>query len=534
VLKLTIPEQDLAQDSGQLARPADVEQWLAALPVMNAVRSLEEVRDALGDMNRTRLKPQLRLQLLELYRKPIADLTREALRRKPPVSLPLPPTLSALVGILDDLQHALAYGYKAAIVDLAGQRLSGAVASELARAIHHGIRHLTGVMLERYRVYRPLPAGLWSEMHQLYRYARSLDLHRKPVADGLNQAVPLNDVDQAYVQALLLGLANPYHHPSGHIVAVDAYLDRYARLAKFLPEPDAGGRQCRFLIEPEQDRAGMPCPGKLPAAGWSGWVLDSRPLVRRAHLHLTAMQTGMKDSPTGLGEQVHGPAAEQLLRRLIIAWGVTPARRFTRVGRQDHDTLAVGLDAVNFILNGERAFELNPEHISESDRGGVAERVEQGRTITRIKCQVLDECATGMRIQLDRPGTAQLAVGELVTFQNRLSVDGWAIGVVRWLQQADSGQTEAGVHLLGTAGDAVATRPVLDGSQGAAPFKPAVRLPAVVALKQAESLLAAPGTFTKDRTLFVETPEQLRMVRCTRLLEGGRVFDWFEFSPIDL
>jgi len=536
-LRLAIPEQDLSPESGQAGGPADVARWLEGLPVINAVRSLEQIRDALDDLNRTIMKPQQRLQLLELYRRPVADLTREAMRRKPAVSLPLPPTLATLVMILDDLQQALAFGYKAAIVDLVGQRRSAAVASELARAIHHAMRHLTGVMLERYRVYRPLPAGLWAEMHQLYHYAHVQDLHQAPVADALNAAIPLNDVDQAYLQALLIGLANPYHHPSGHIEAVDTYLDRYAPLARFQTEPEPGSRQCRFLVEPAEDRAGMPLPADPADRIRAGaMVLDTRALVRRVHLHLTAIQTGMKDGPTAISQTVHGPAAEQLLRRLIIAWGVTPGRRFTRVGRQEEDVLAVGLDAVNYMLNGGRPFELNPEHLGGDGPGGrsVAERLEQARNVVRIKCRVIDECATGLRIQLQNTGLAQMAVGELVTFQNKLNLDGWAIGVVRWLQQAEAGDTEAGVHLLGTAADPVATRPVLAGSQDAVPFRPGVRLPAVVALKQPATLLAAPGTYVKDRTLFVETPEQLAMARCTRLLERGRVFDWFEFEPVDL
>jgi hypothetical protein len=543
MLKLSVPRQDSAASARMETRPAHVKKWLTRLPVLNVVECMQTLHTTLADLNRCQLKPQARMELLELYRKPVQTAIRSLDSRQLGAMLPLSEKNKALAQQAREIQMEMAYGYKAAVLDLANLLPLGATAADLALPIHHGIRYLTQVLLKCYEVYAPVPPGVWNEIHQLYNYASELGVLREAVPDPLNRIRSNSHILAAYKHALLLGLCNPHQLPYRLINKIDLYLDRWANLAEFI---DAGGnmkRKCQFVIQPDLDRPGTPCTGKPPEdPATSFQIFNTRPLVEKVHLQLTALSTRFKPEPEGLPNDFFDDHAKDMLRRLVLCWGISPARRFSRVAKEEAGELVVGIEAVNYFLNGGKPFELAHESSEEIEITLDAHSVSfvqpglnvSDREHTKQSCHIVDEGPGGLALTILELVSVQLRVGDLIAVSHTdQPKKEWTVGLIRWARSTGADRVQIGVQRLAPTATAVAVQPVTTGN-ARQDFKLAVRLPELPALEQPQTLITPAGVFQPERNLFMETGNDLQMVRARRLLESTRAFEWFEYAVLDI
>ena len=83
-VKLRLPTIASEADPAIETRPVYVEEWVEALPYANPVVLLRNLHEALTKLNRTPVKPQTRLTLMELYRRPYEYLL-DLLERQGPI-----------------------------------------------------------------------------------------------------------------------------------------------------------------------------------------------------------------------------------------------------------------------------------------------------------------------------------------------------------------------------------------------------------------------------------------------------------------
>ena len=87
-LTLTVPDIADSPATNAETNAANLERWLSQRPLLNPVESSYQLCQSLSALNRTELDSAQRLQLLELYRVPIKQITQELQRQY--IGRPLP------------------------------------------------------------------------------------------------------------------------------------------------------------------------------------------------------------------------------------------------------------------------------------------------------------------------------------------------------------------------------------------------------------------------------------------------------------
>ncbi len=536
MLNVTVPAKaDKITRSVETNVPA-TRSWLTSLPALDVFTNLNKIHAALHALNRTNLAPGHRLNLLEEYRDSVRLISHELRSRQRINAVPVPRRSKEVINQLRELHMEMANGYKIILVEMQNDKLGSYNRSQYAVATHRAIRYLTQVLLNAYECYAPVPNGTWLEIHELHAFARRQGIHREPVNDVYNTPEPKNTVEHAYKQALLIGLCAPYQLPLQMIHRVDQYLDKWARWARISRSSDDANTQCRFIVH-GNDHPGIAASSNLQSAAAGQFLaLDTRPLVRQVHLHLKARNLGVTSHDDGLDESLHNAHAKEMLRHLGIAWGVNPTRRFTRVDKDELFELAVGINATNYYLNGARKFELSaPESEREINipvAGSFAYRALEGADdkFNIVSCDVTDEGATGLRLSIPEPNGLCMRVGDCVGFRPAGKTGAWMVGLIRWVRDQSPKRIEIGIQNLAPSAKPVALQPMVTDAQQTEDFKQGVLLPPIDILKQPQTLVAQQGTFHANRSLFVDTGNQLRMIRATRLVESTRSVERFEFE----
>jgi hypothetical protein len=540
VLELSIPEQHNRRTPETETRPAETERWLAQLPVLNVTDNMRKIYSALSSLNRTALKPQVRFRLLELYRNPVSLINAQLQSRQITCAIPLSEKNKEMAEQLRNIQLELAYGYKAVVTGINDEAKTAEDHKQLAIPVHRAIRHLTGLALRCYEAYAPVPEGTWKEIHQLYLYAKTTGIDREPAHDASNKAVPLNDIEHVFKQAILVGLSNPYQLPFRMCSKIDNYLDKWAPLTKLADGRKPSNKKCQFIVCLTEDRPGIPCEGNAcdnPVGAFL--ALDTKALVRQIHTQLTTLSNKLELEPEGLGDKFFDDQAKDMLHRLVITWGINPTRRFSRVGKQEKCELAVSVDAINYFLNGEQHLELSAEtadiEITVPSGSSFTYRLPHAeKQLSKHPGEVVDEGASGYRVLIEDGQDCKLRVGDVVAVKSVVQTSGWTVGLIRWIQAEGSHKIEIGIQKLAPCASAVAVQPVEVNQQQTKDFSLAIMLPAIPALQQPSTLITHKGLFRPERNLFVETGTELRMVRAKRVIEETPSFEWFEYSILNI
>ncbi len=529
--------------SGPLAAnvdPAEIERRIANLPVLNAAESSHQLFSTLSKLNRRPLDDKIRLQLLELYRRPVHFVCAEQQKRYLGLPVPLPQDSRLVAERVHQFQVEMAYGYKRLVMgfgELGGRERE--TVSAAALAAQRSIRYLTQVLARSYELYAPVPEGTWREIHRLYRYAETEGITEVPVADGLNAAVAHSSVGHAYKQALLLGFSDPYHLPAQLLQKIDQYLDAYAPLSQITPVTAALKPECQFLVNLETDGAGIANTETLRVTAESQYrLLTTLGLAWAMHQQLNGLRTGQLLPPDTLGKDFYANRGEDMLTRLITSWGVNPKRYFPRTPKDGAETEVVrGIDDISFCVNGGETFipsttEVGPRPVQHGISGqntgsGIpADR----RTISIEPWYLLDESAGGFSLMSTGTSDRHIHVGDLIAVRMVDQKAGWAIAVVRWVRNPGSDQLEIGVQRL-----APTATPVAVAVNGASVdrFATALRLPALKLLRQPETLVTPCGSFKPQGMLILDDGYRTHRIRPTRLVNLTGSFEQFEFALLD-
>ena len=538
-LRLSLPPRTDSPDKDIITRPADLERWVARLPMLNVAETAPLLARQLMGLNRLPLEDKPRLRLLEVLRAPVQHVARELAKGYVGLPLPLPDKARMVAAQVRQLATEMAYGYKLIGVNSTVAAREQVDRGMLAVALQRAIRYLTELLFRSYELYSPPPEGTWLEIHQLYRYSELLGITETPLDDPLNDALKQVSIGHAYKQALLLDFADPYHLPARLLARIYRYLDRFAALATLAPGVAALKSQCEFLIDLDDDRAGVVNTDAATIATEVHYrLLTTKELARVIHQQLQALKAGRTPNPDGLEADFYAHLGHDMLVRLIQAWGLHPKRLFTRSLRENRKTeVTFGIEAIQFFSNSSEPFQPSTGEVGPQPRrtaiaaaAGPPGTVRlAGHTGSSI-WQLIDESAGGY--SLAKPGTDgdAVRVGDLLASRPGASLGPWEIGVVRWVRATDpDGDLELGVQRVSPIAAPAAILPV-DNDNGK--FTPALVLAEVTAMKQPTTVVAPRGMFKPERVLDLDNGYRSRRIRALRLVEYSGAFERFEFETI--
>jgi cyclic-di-GMP-binding protein len=539
-LRLSLPPRAETPDANIDIRPAEVERWLKGLPLLNVNESTQLLTRQLVGFNRMVLDDKLRLRLLESLRAPIQHVSQAL--QKTYLSLPLPLTdkTRQTVNQVRQLHNEMAFGYKLiAFNSTATTQLDQAHKVVVGMAIHRGIRYLTELLFRNYELYSPPPEGTWYEIHQLYRYAELLGITDAPLEDRLNDTLPQVSINHAYKQALLLDFSDPYHLPARLLAKIYRYLDRWAGLAQLSPGVAALKSHCQFLINLDHDRAGAVNTETSAITTEVRYrLLNTTELARIIHQQLMELQAGQQPDPAGLEKDFYANLGNDMLVRLINAWGVNPKRVFTRSPRTNRRSqVVIGIEAINFFVNNGARFTPSTSEVGPQPRrtalgldSGTPNRVQQTEVNpVSTAWDLVDESAGGYALAHSGTQPVAVRVGDLVASQPDSGGSGWEIGMVRWVRTSATTNIEIGVQRVAPGAAAVAIMP-LEDPQGR--YYLALALPQVPAMKQPATLLTPRGFFKSGRILSLDNSYRTQQIKATKLVELSGSFERFQYETM--
>lgn len=534
-LFLAVPRQSSKKTSVTVTRSAQMREWIARLPLLNCRESLSQIHRTLHGINRTALRTTQRLKLLDMYRSPLRVIRGQVETQLARGAAPLSENELLAAELFRECCVEMAYGYKAAILDIAQsrkRRQKDVMRLSMGRALFYLEQTIFACALYRH----PPPEGIWHEMHAIHYYGLKLGVADDPIRDPVAKTRSATSISLTYRRALLFGLSDPFHQSIPLMTRVLEFLRRNAQNAVLRSYAQPPTERCQFIIDPQSDYPARAYVKQTDQeAPKNALLLDTVDLTRRAHDQLKRL-TSAEQVDVALDDEFQDDLGRKLLEEVVYAWGLIPRREGERqdAARLQIDVMT-GIAAVNFCMNRETPFELSSTDPADSSAtAGTFQLHQVRRRQTRnekLECRVLDRGESGLRLgaPYDTTAVGSLRVGDIIAC--RENEEPWTPGLIRWMRCVDD-VIQFGIKKLSRGIQPVAVKPV--STEREDPFKEALAMRSDEDDESSMQLITPPGLYRYQRNLFVDDGETLLMIRSQRLIERSQMIDWFECESLNL
>ncbi|MEJ2687787.1 MAG: hypothetical protein P8124_11380 [Gammaproteobacteria bacterium] len=574
---LTLPERKSPSRNAFDTRPARVEAWLATLPMANVGETTRQLYKALQEVNGLDISPSQRLKFLESVR-PVLGYVSDAMKKHyVGRDFPLPQKSRTVARLARELRRQSALGYAIVAHDESRRGRLRRDRGAIGTAIHRAMRCFGAVLLNAYQVYAPYPDRVWAELHQLLRLAIAHNVDGVTVKDERYHEVKASTITEAYKEAVLLALTCPYRLRQGEVEQVQRALERWAPLAQLMNFAEPANPSGIFMIDLESDSP----PSYLvlqhrPEDTANCRLVDTGQLADVVRAELSAPRDKNRTAVARLPESV--------LRRLMLAWGVMPKRRYSRTSKHSSVMATVGLSAAHFYISGEMVFsptggEVDPEQHRDGTQAypvydqrahfvAEAPAGERGRspdvwdlhrhndapTPATLSLEpegagddqagdvhydaqpwkMVNVSAGGYCLLWDNDDASGAQVGELIAVREQTDPDQfhWGLGVIRWMKWIENHGLELGVQMLSPGAVAVGLK-AGKGNGRSAGYARSLLLPEIRAIAQPATLLTPALPYRVDDTVTVYSHGKETRVRLTKMVENTGTFAQFHFSPLE-
>ena len=447
--------------------------WLTRLPVADSAETARELYQALYTLNRMEMSTKARIDLMELYRQPVAQVTGKLHGRLANTGFPLSAKKKQLAEFVRDLQSEMANGYKLALVELERVKMPlWGKGSTRILASYRSLHYLGNVVLRSAYYYLPYPKNLWKEIHALYDFSEKNNFAEEPVQEFSETSGKTSSVLKRYKEILLLGLADPYQMPFGQCKNINEYIYRWADLT-FLQPMGAGTQKANnsFLVNlqgniPGQNTGSL-ATDRLDQENWRS--LDTSALVDNISSQIRRLRTGTRASELELGTECLEEFCLDMLKRLERAWVGGSRRQSSRLQMNGQVSLCNGIASIHYYAQEEFLQNTSP-HAPAARLVGAANK--SSSTFKVDRWDMLDASAGGVQIRGNRDAGLNLRVGDLAGVLGEKKSVPLKLFCVRWIREGGANGVEVGLELISTK-----IIPVLVGEEhGAGGFVPCMIL----------------------------------------------------------
>jgi len=510
-LGLTFPPYQADFERKPETRPPRVATWLEHATHRDSPTAARLIGDALAALNRVEMSESRRSELVAQYWKAAqslwAPLTREFIRAPHPLRDEAQDAARAAITLACELSNA----YKRMLENEVDKRLSlggpRLVTALVRRSLQAGAR----ILVNSYLSYSPIPPHTWHDLHAIYAFARSRNLHQAPRGNEPGDSTP----EDIYVQSLLLALANPYGLFPNQIETAIRYLADHSHTVKLTDVAPVHRMAKAVAIVPIGHDFPPFSANKGGAVNGSKLFLMTFDLAFLLQDQLRKLEGG-GDPPAGFRSGAPYRARNLvLLRRLLRQWAIPPARQFSRLPSRGR---VIALAGFMNAWHGSRV----------ADTRALAGHPDLPPPTT---CQILNQTPGGYALRQIAATPSSLRIGDLITLRVE-GKPGLQMAVVRWFRNAPTGTAlEFGCELVsdsprsGTAAaeDSVDRMPtpvvVLPGD----PLGPDA---------QADQVIVPTGAFGLENAIGIWHDQSKHVVVLTKLADHGPDYEIYEFASV--
>ena len=512
-LTLSLPPIDPNPAHPPETRPAQVFPWLEAASRRNPIEAARLIGDALAATNLVPMSESRRLELAERYWD-TADLLWPKLelhfaRANHPLSGDALDAAKASLGLALELFVA----YKRVLEREANKRVLFGSNRLLIALVHRCLECATRILVSSYLAYSPIPPRTWLDAHRIYAFARERGLHERAVSDSTPEAT----AERAYLQALLLALANPYGFLQGQLDTVIRYVREYSQWVKLTDVVPVHRMAKAVAIIPVGHDFPPFSANKGGSIEGSKFFLLAFDLAFQIQEQVRKLEAG-GDYPTNVGRDAGSRLKYlTLLKRLLRQWAIPPARQFNRLPSRARVVMCTELAGVWQYSRGR--------HLSAT-------------TVTAnlpplAHCQVINHTPAGYALRQTDPAPSPLRIGELIA----LRVEGRAgpqVAIVRWFRNTLKGSSlEFGCEILSDNPEAAAA--ASESATESEKRVPVVVLPASGKGDAEGSLpqvVIGAGVFSVDQGMALTRGKDTGFAVLTKLVEQGPGFEIYDYAPV--
>lgn len=529
--RLRVPRQDLDNFDLFPLDAGSARAWARSLSMADTDQSVSRLGEAVRDLNRVAMSPQLRFEVMEALcpslRVAVTNLSRRFLNQP----LVLPEKARQMAEQAEGLHSAFSTAYTLVAVHTIGhgeEPGNGSPARLTCEGLQRAILFAGRRMLQTFQLYQNVEPRVWLTLHQLYALGERQELVRLPVRNPQGQRVTLQDT---YLQAALLGCCKANQLRQSDLAGIYRALGKWCSIVNLLDADCA--REGLFAIDLDGDHPPM-YHGAEGAGGPGVRYLDTRELL--AHLESLREADRTNGRPgVRLDEDVTLPS--NLLDHLIASLGNHSQRNFSRASGADTVLeVGVGLDSAHFHAAGQRSFAdlLPPAHGDDSAReapgvnGKPPTAPEARHTVYRARA--MNTSPGGYCLQWSGDAPAHLRSGDILCVREPGQED-WVIAAVRWISALEQAQTLIGVELLSPRGMPYAARAVGRRGSLAEPVR-VLLLPEIQLVGKPHTLITPRNGFRERQKVVLLRDGEEFAVQLQRQVGAAAGYSQFDFRYI--
>ncbi len=420
-----------------------IKQWVSDLPIGDVERISRDLLSKLGRLNRLEIPPVERFEILTLLQSPLSFVLDTLKRNCVEGSIPLGTKARMASDMRLEIMIQTVIAYKIVLSQFHDDSITGFLLHKQTRseALRSALFYLGEILLHSYQTYQPCLGYVWKELHGIYYYSVSNELHvSKQLAD--HEGSKRLGIKDLYKQILLLALANPNSLLRGEVEKVHAALEQWASSAELVSINEPVWAKSFFLIDAQIDA--MPCAPNLCRKDKIdiGWALITddldKLLEEKAKEEERAHLLSNKLRPADAG-------SERLMNKLRSAWTLQIRPREVRSHASDLVELVCGLEPLYLMHGGDRLADENEEIQPEPKIHNL--------TVGRKECISTNKSENGYYLNWPENGESGAHVGELVGVSSKsdkkddANVD-LGLGVIRWMHVERPGFLGMGIEML--------------------------------------------------------------------------------------
>jgi hypothetical protein len=580
-IKLRIPRQDL-QAFAHFEPDGDAAlTWSQGLPITDTRSVVHQLIHAVGDLNRLKLAPEVRFQIMEALR-PNLQVTLSNLSRRfvnQPLIMPEEPRQMAE---LSDQLHSLAstaftivaievLQHRDAVREMNPARL---VCAAIQRALDFAGRKL----LQTFQLYRQVEYGGWLALHQLYALAEHQRLATLPVEDRPGSETTIT---ATYLQALIMGCCKPNQLRHSDLGAIYRGLQDWSPFIRLSPPESGSGL---FLVDLDSDQPPLYSSLYEKRPGAHCRYLDTAPLI--AHLQKLQAEDD-RHGKQGVVFDKDTRLPSNILTHLITALGSMSLRNFARTASDNRLAVCIGLSAAHYHVAGERSFQqllfgddylpppadrvpgnpfIHPEEKDDAweeanpEEDYLVQEISPSAEIARFEHQIALDKATLAAIEgedlaltpeqrypihqvrmvnaspggyclewtTDLPG--EIRTGDIVSVREQRDRD-WAIAVIRWVSNLEDSRTLVGLELLSPRAMPFGARIQKKTGEQTVPMR-VLLLPEIKLVGQAHTLITPRAAFRERQKITLMSAGEEFYVQLLHQVAATGSFSQFDFQYI--
>src|SRR5258706_2405657 len=322
--------------------------WIESLPLTKTIDPARVVTANISALNRAKLSAEERVELLEIYRPVIAVRLDELDAVCAYSILPMPPRQLEAFTLAQALLTECAHSYKLLLLEKTGKLLMFNAKKHLPLPLYRALSYLNSLMLQSYKTYHPVPAGVWRDFHAPYQCAVEQNL-----GEGIVDEDGQQSIGELYIVSLLISLADPYRLMHKEVERAAQILAQNRGLTVIRDNAEGLDPQRLFVVALDSDQGPRILVQGTRPTGQVLRLVDPARLVERLQERLKAAGNA------GAAKSHATHDLNDLMARLIRLWGDPPKRQFRRNPVETGVALCSSIKGVAYFA--ELAANENPE-----------------------------------------------------------------------------------------------------------------------------------------------------------------------------